>query len=112
MKTEKNMRLRILLPVLLALALPAQPPQNPPIHPRPGGDTEDVRLPNGKLQRDEVLKADFQKSLNDARELAKLADELKTDLEKNDRFVLSIPTLKKTEDIERLAKRIRDRLKH
>jgi hypothetical protein len=34
------------------------------------------------------------------------------DLEKNDRYVLSIATLKKTEEIERLAKRIRDRLKH
>jgi hypothetical protein len=107
MKAERNMRLRTLLPLIFALVVPAQPP----IHPRPGDEPEDVRLPNGKLQRDEVLKADFQKSLNDARELSKLADELKTDLEKNDRFVLSIPTLKKTEDIEKLAKRIRDRLK-
>ena len=47
-----------------------------------------------------------------ARELSKLADELKLALEKNDRYVLSIGTLKKTEEIERLAKRIRDRLKH
>ncbi len=71
-----------------------------------------MRLPNGKMQRDEILKADFQKSLEDARELSKLADELKTDLEKNDRYVLSIASLKKTEEIEKLAKRIRDRLKH
>jgi len=42
----------------------------------------------------------------------KLADELKVALEKNDRYVLSIGTLKKTEEIERLARRIRDRLKH
>lgn len=69
-------------------------------------------MPNGKLQRDEILKADFQKSLDDARELSKLADELKADLEKNDRYVLSIATLKKTEEIEKLAKRIHDRLKH
>ena len=40
------------------------------------------------------------------------ADELKLNLEKNDRYVLSIATLKKTEDIEKLAKRIHDRLKH
>ena len=90
----------------------AQPP-NPPIHQRPPGqEPEDVRLPNGKLQRDEILKADFQKSLDDARELSKLADELKADLEKNDRYVLSIATLKRTEEIEKLAKRIRDRLRH
>jgi len=51
-------------------------------------------------------------TLEEARELSKLADELKLALEKNDRYVLSIGTLKKTEEIERLAKRIRDRLKH
>jgi hypothetical protein len=103
------MRTRILLALFLALAISAQPPPRP----RPGDEPpEDARLPNGKLQRDEILKADFQKSLDDARELSKLAEELKTDLEKNDRYVLSIATLKKTEDIEKLAKRIHDRLKH
>ena len=59
-----------------------------------------------------MLKAEFQKSLDDARELSRLADDLKLDLEKNDRYVLSIATLKKTEEIEKLAKRIHDRLKH
>ena len=104
------MRTRILLALALALLLSAQ---TPPDRPRPGEEpSEDTRLPNGKLQRDEILKAEFQKSLDDARELSKLADELKTDLEKNDRYVLSIATLKKTEDIEKLAKRIHDRLKH
>jgi hypothetical protein len=106
------MRLLNLLPLALALAMPAQIPSNPPPHPRTGESEEDVRLPNGKLQKDEILKADFQKSLEDARELSKLADQLKSDLEKNDRYVLSIPTLKKTEDIEKLAKRIHDRMKH
>jgi len=108
MDAERTMRLYV-LPFVLALAMPAQPP---PLHPRPGEEPEDVRLPNGKLQRDEILKADFQKSLEDARALSKLADELKVALEKNDRYVLSIGTLKKTEEIERLARRIRDRLKH
>ena len=104
------MRTRILLPLALALVISAQPP---PGRPRPEEEpTEDARLPNGKLQRDEILKADFQKTLDDARELSKLADELKLNLEKNDRYVLSIATLKKTEDIEKLAKRIHDRLKH
>jgi hypothetical protein len=103
------MRTRILLALALALVISAQPPP----HPRPGEEPpEDARLPNGKLQREEILKADFQKSLEDARELSKLAEELKLDLEKNDRYVLSIATLKKTEDIEKLAKRIHDRLKH
>jgi hypothetical protein len=103
------MRTRILLALALALAISAQPPT----HPHPTEEPpEDARLPNGKLQRDEILKAEFQKSREDARELSKLAEELKSDLEKNDRYVLSIATLKKTEDIEKLAKRIHDRLKH
>jgi hypothetical protein len=110
MKSGATMLCRHLLSLVFVIALLAQPPQPPPAHPHPG-ETEDVRLPNGKLQRDEILKADFQKSLEDARELSRLADELKADLEKNDRYVLSIPTLKKTEEIEKLAKRIRDRLK-
>ena len=104
------MRLRCTLALACALGCPAQK-LPPPGHPEdvPG---EDIRLPNGKLQRDEILKAEFQKSLEDARELARLSDELKLDLEKNDRYVLSIATLKKTEEIEKIAKRIRDRLKH
>ena len=69
-------------------------------------------MPNGKLQRDEILKAEHEANLKDAAELAALADQLKIDLEKNDRFVLSMATLKKTDDIEKLAKRIRSRLRH
>jgi hypothetical protein len=43
--------------------------------------------------------------------LSKLADELKVDLEKNDYNVLSLATLKKIDEIDKLAKRIHDRLK-
>jgi hypothetical protein len=99
--------LAILAP-LIAMAF--QPPsrhdrQEPPA-------TSDTRLPNGKSQQDEILKADYQKTLKDASALIDLAEQLKADLEKNDRFVLSIATIKKTEEIEKLAKRIRTRLHH
>ena len=79
---------------------------------RGGVDEEEVILPNGKSQRDEILKSEHQQNLKDAAELAELADQLKIDLEKNDRYVLSMATLKKTDDIEKLAKRIRTRLRH
>lgn len=69
------------------------------------------RLPNGKSQQEEILKAEHGKSLKDAAELIELAEQLKQDLEKNDRHVLSVSTLKKTEEIEKLAKRIRTRLR-
>jgi hypothetical protein len=100
---------RIVLLLFLALASTAQ--QKAPDRTLPPEQGEDLRLPNGKLQREEILKADYQKNIEDARALSKLADELKTDLEKNDYNVLSVGSLKKTDDIDRLAKRIRDRLK-
>jgi hypothetical protein len=71
----------------------------------------DVRLPNGRLQQDEILKADHEKSVKDAAQLIDLAESLKQDLEKDDAHVLSISSLKKTEEIEKIAKRIRSRLK-
>ena len=77
-----------------------------------GGTEEDVVLPNGKSQKEEILKAEHQQNIKDAADLAELAEQLKIDLEKNDRYVLSIATLKKTDDIEKLAKRIRARLRH
>ena len=80
---------------------------------RAGGvEEDDVILPNGKSQRDEILKAEYQQNIKDAADLAELAEQLKIDLVKNDRYVLSMATLKKTDDIEKLAKRIRARLRH
>lgn len=76
------------------------------------GAEDEVILPSGKSQGDEILKAEHRQNLKDAAELAELAEQLKIDLEKNDRYVLSIATLKKTDDIEKLAKRIRARLRH
>src|SRR5689334_17516691 len=78
--------------------------------PRPP-EPPDPRLPNGRSQKEEILKADHEKSLTDADELMKLSEELKIDLEKNDRHVLSVATLKKLDEMEKLVKRIRGRMK-
>ena len=80
----------------------------------PEGDTQDhdVKLPNGKSQRDEILKAEHVENLKDAARLVEMSQDLKADLEKNDTFVLSIGTLKKTDDIEKLVKKIRARMRH
>jgi hypothetical protein len=72
---------------------------------------KDVRLPNGKVQTDEILKDDYAKNLKDARDLTGLARGLEEDLEKNEAFVFSLTTLKKLDDMERLTKRIRSRMK-
>jgi hypothetical protein len=72
----------------------------------------DARLPNGKSQRDAILKAEHEQNLKEAAQLVDLAQQLQQDLEKNDTFVFSISTLKKTDDIEKLVKKIRSRLRH
>jgi hypothetical protein len=89
----------------IVLLLPGQTPKDPDVNP------DDPRLPNGKSQKEEILMADHQKSLEDASKLQELTEELKTELEKNDRHVLAVGTLKKLDEIEKLTKRIRGRLK-
>ncbi len=77
----------------------------------PGEQDEGPRLPNGKLQRDEILKAEHEQNLKDAARLVDLSEELKEELEKNDRYVLSLSSLKKTDEIEKLVRKIRSRLR-
>jgi hypothetical protein len=72
---------------------------------------KDVRLPSGKLQKDEIVKADHAKNLEDAAKLAKMAEDLRVNLEKSDAYVLSVDMLKQTEEIEKLARRIHSRMK-
>jgi hypothetical protein len=102
-------KLLLLLPLVLGLLFSQiENPQRPHKLPEDGSD---MKLPNGKSQQEEILKADYQKTLQDAAELVRLAEQLQDDLIKEDRHVLSIANLKKTEDIEKLAKRIRTRLR-
>ena len=98
---------------LVVRLLPAQD-GNPHDHLQvPGArDEDDTRMPNGKLQRDEILKADYQQNLKDARELIDLSTSFELDLEKSDRFVLSLGLLKKLDDIDKVTKRIRGRMRH
>ena len=99
------MRRRAVCLFAFAVAAEAQRPK------RPGDPDEPLRLPNGKLQQDELLKADHEKDVADARELARLANELKDEMEKGDAHVVSFASIKKTEEIEKLAKRIRSRIR-
>jgi len=74
-------------------------------------DEPDVKLPNGKLQKDEIIRVDYEHNLRDAAELARLSEEIKDDLEKGDRYLVSTKTLKKLDDVEKLAKDIRQRMR-
>jgi hypothetical protein len=71
----------------------------------------DVKLPNGKSQKDEIIRVDYERNLRDAGELARLSEEIKDDLEKGDRYLVSTKTLKKLDDVEKLTKDIRQRLR-
>ena len=105
-----HVRRTLLLVVPAALTARLLPGQRGP-QPPPGEETEGVRLPNGKKQQDEILKAEYEKNLKDAQELVNVAKAFEEDLEKDDRFVLSLSSLKKLDDMEKLTKRIRGRMK-
>ena len=97
---------------LLFLALLSLLAQDPNVKERSGPTAPDFpRLPNGKSQREEIVKGDHKKNIEEAGELARLTQELKDDLDKGDAFVVSVKTFKKLDDIENLARRIRGRLK-
>jgi hypothetical protein len=71
-----------------------------------------IRLPDGKLQTDEMLKADHDKAVQDAKALVELAQSLQKDLDQQGAVqVLSLGDIHKTEEIEKLAKRIRARIR-
>ena len=72
----------------------------------------DVKLPNGKSQKDAILKAEREQNLKDAARLVELSGQLQRDLEKNERFILPLATLKKTDEIEKLVTKIRARMRH
>jgi len=87
----------------------AQGPTPPGPPPEPG--EMGPQLPNGRSQRNAIAKDDYKRNVEDAAALARLAEDLKADLEKDEAFIVSVKVMKRTEDIEKLAKGIRARLK-
>jgi nicotinic acid mononucleotide adenylyltransferase len=99
---------RNFLILFLTLALCAQRVEQSASR-QPPATAPGTQLPNG--QPEEILKQDHKKNLADAAAMAKLAEEVSEDLEKDDRFVYSLKTMKKLDEIEKLTKAIRGRLK-
>ena len=75
------------------------------------GESPDIKLPDGKSQRDAIVKDEFKRNLKDVEKLATLANELKEAMEASDAHIVSLKIIKQTEEIEKLAKTIRGRLK-
>ena len=90
------------LVLLVAMSAPQAPlPQDRP----------DILLPSGKTQRQEILKADYEKTKSEAAELLDLVQNLKEAIDKNERHVLDLRAVKKAEEIEKLARRIKERMR-
>ena len=110
MRLLLNLMCLIMLQSGGARPAPIQDIQQPPV---PGGRIDvDTKLPNGKSQNDAILKAEYQKSLQDAAHLVELSRSLQRELRRNGSQVLSLSSLKKAEEIEKTAKQIHDRIRH
>jgi hypothetical protein len=105
----------LFLPLFLALTIgsPAQshrvvPPDDPT---EKGSDTDQMReqqahdiAKKANVEREAALK-------NDTEKLLKLANELKDYVDKTDEHVLSLEVIKKAEEIEKLAKSVKEKMR-
>jgi len=73
-------------------------------------DNEDHKLPNGKSQKDAMAKYEHEKALKEANDLLVLAQQLKEEIQKAGDHVVPMSSVKKAEEIEKMAKRIRSHL--
>lgn len=103
----------LMLAASAVLSAQDQEQENPgrPSMPRIPNPEEDRKLPNGKSQKDEMAKQDHKQALREAEDLLSIAQELRDELQKAGNYVVPLSSVKKTEEIEKLARRIRGRLK-
>ncbi len=79
--------------------------------PKIADPNEEPRLPDGKSQKNAIAKEQHDQALKDADRLIAVARDLRSELQQAGTFVIPIASVKKTEEIEKLARRIRSRLK-
>ncbi len=78
--------------------------------PLPDVGDDDRKLPNGKSQKDAMAREQHEQALKDAKELITVAEQLRDELQKAGDYVVPVSSVRKTEQIEKLAKKIRGRL--
>jgi hypothetical protein len=108
----------LLLSCLSVLPAAAQDSQQPPQSPAPGRN-----FPQGQADENDIrdhMAADLAKKAakeraaalkTDTDKLLKLSVELKSYVDKSDENVLSLDVIKKAEEIEKLAKSVKDKMK-
>lgn len=74
-------------------------------------DKEPKRLPDGRLQSEAILKSDYEANLRDLGEMKKLMEEVEGEMKKNAQHVMSLGLMKKLEEMEKLARRVRGRMR-
>jgi hypothetical protein len=92
------------------LTPPARPRDTDPNSPDQDQNQDDPRLPNGKSQKDAIAQSEHEKALKDAEALVSLSNQLKDDIQKAGNFVVPVSALKKTQEIEKLARSVRAHL--
>ena len=116
---EVSVRLRLLWSMVLFVAtatLPSQSQTNtlpfptPPLQQRPGPEDEARQ----RIQRDMAKKANQDRQANlkrDTERLLRLSTELKEYVDKTNENMLSVEVVKKAEEIEKLARSVKDKMK-
>ncbi|MBI4480909.1 MAG: hypothetical protein HY651_12890 [Acidobacteria bacterium] len=94
----------------------AQQRSLPPIAPSPrttDNNNAPYNLPpSGPSRNLKMMKESFEQTKKDTAELYDLAAELKEEVEKADENTLSISVIKKAETVEKLAEKIKNRMKN
>ena len=96
---------RFLLLLCLVLFASAQEPLPFPEHPH------EKETPADAAAIESMLKARHEKNMKDLEKIARLVEDVQTDTRKNSRYIVSLQSLKDLEQIEKLSKRIRERMK-
>jgi hypothetical protein len=91
---------------------PQDVPGQPPL-PEHGGRNkpDDAKLPNGKSRADAIAADEHKKAIKEADELVQEAEKLRDDIKNAGKFVVPLSAVRRTEEIEKLAKKIRGRLR-
>lgn len=111
-RTRRTALFTLTVPLLAAAAQqfpdPRQEQHGPPDLHKPD---EDSKLPDGKSQKNAIAKQNHEASMRDASDLVQAAKSLEEELKNAGSYVVPVSCVKKTEEIEKLARRIRGRLK-
>ncbi|RZU42516.1 hypothetical protein BDD14_4106 [Edaphobacter modestus] len=106
-----RLRIALTLPTVLAVSffLPAQqntPPPDAAPSSQPSGQKSDAEAAKAPLTPEEKKRADL---IADTEKLYKLTQELKAEVAKSNKDTLSVSVVKKAQEVERLAKSIKER---